>query len=104
MDLVLNFGCPHPLHQFRNCQSTSDLSTTIDWDFLASDRVNSDLATEEKQVVAIGTEREVEDSSILEKELALFRKEELVGREVEFLRVHIGIGEVCVQSKIRHQI
>jgi hypothetical protein len=62
------------------------------------------LSAEKEQVSAIGSQRKVKHASIFEKELSFFREEESVWSEVEFLRVYIGIGEICINREVCYQI
>lgn len=47
---------------------------------------------------------EVEDSRVLEEELALFWKEELVGRQVELLRVYVRVCKIGISGQIGNQV
>ena len=70
---------------------------------LSRNGIDADLAAE-KQQVAGPSHSEVEDSRILEEELALFWKEELVGRQVELLRVYVRVCKIGICSQIGNQV
>src|SRR6266700_6712687 len=83
----------------RSC----DLGTTIDGDFFAGHRINSNLSAKEKQIV-VAADGEVEHSGILQKKLAFFREKELIGSEIEFLRVHVRISKIGIGSEVGYQV
>src|SRR5216683_6838038 len=89
--------------EFELAQRTRNFATTVDGNFLAGNGINTNLAAE-KERIDIAAQGEIEYPGILQKELPLFWKEELVGREIKLLRVDIDIGEVRVGGEIGHQI
>src|SRR5258708_39937094 len=89
--------------EFELAQRTRNLATTVNGNFLAGNGINTNLAAE-KERIDIAAQGEIEYPGILQKELPLFWKEELVGREIKLLRVDIGVGEVGVGGEIGYQI
>ena len=89
--------------EFELAQRTRNLGAAVDGNLLASDGINADL-TAEKERIKLAAQGKVEYAGILQKELPFLWKEELVGCEIELLRVHIGVGEVGVSGEIGDQI
>src|SRR5215469_5589205 len=86
--------------QFETIDRPGDLTSAIDRDFFAGDRINTNVATEEEKIPAVASEWKIEDAGILQKELTLFWEEKLVGREVELQSINIGIGEVGINGEV----
>src|SRR6059058_5539228 len=61
---------------------------------LSRDWIDPDLPGEKQQILI--PEQEIEDVGIFQKKAALLRNLNGIGREIELLLVHIGVGEVGV--------
>src|SRR6266536_5161729 len=68
------------IHQtkFKLSKGAGDFGASVNRNFFAGNGIDANL-TAEKQEVTVTANREVEDTSVLQKKLALFWKEELVG-------------------------
>jgi len=58
----------------------SDFRAAVDWDFLPRDGINSNLAAEKEQIIAICAEWKVEYAGVLKKKLPFLGEEKLIGR------------------------
>jgi hypothetical protein len=69
---------------------------------LAGHRIDSNL-TAEKQLILVA-EVEIEHSRVLQEERTLLGYEYFEWREIEWLKIDFGIGEVCVTGKIQDEV
>src|SRR5437879_8793562 len=88
--------------QSQSSNSACQPRSTIERHLLAGHRINSNLPAE-KQLILVA-QVEIEDPSIFQKKLPLFRNKNLERRQVELLLIHVRVGEIRICCKIRNQI
>src|SRR3954451_2071675 len=91
----------HP--KFKLSKRASHLGPSIDRNLLPRYRIDPDLATEEEQV-RFSFEGEAKNPCILQEELSLFRKEQLVRSEIELLRIDVRIGKIRIDREVGNKI
>src|SRR5205809_1085327 len=88
--------------QLRATKRPRQPCSTIDGHLLPGYWINSNL-TAKKQLILIA-DIEIEDPCVFEEELALLRNEDLKRREIERLKVHLGIGKIRVACQIQDEV
>src|SRR5262249_5689933 len=91
--------------QLESAQRPGYLCSTVDWNLLTGDRVDSNLAAEEEFIGALAnTHGECEDARVFQEELPFLWIKKRIRREIELLHVHITVCEICIAGKICNQV
>ena len=88
--------------QLRATKRPRQPGPAIDGHLLPGYWINSNL-TAKKQLILIA-DIEIEDPCVFEEELALLWNEDFERRQIERLKVHLGIGKIRVAREIQDEV
>ena len=88
--------------QLRATKRPGQPRSAIDWHLLPGYWINSNLTAKEQLILVSNIK--IEDPCVFEEELALLWNEDFERRQIERLKVHLGIGKIRVPRQIQDEV